>query len=317
MKILITGANGFVGRYLVKTLLKHKHDICAIGLNASDFLEQLGITVYKIDISDSEKLIECMKKEQPDAVVHLAAISNVYKSWDNPVLTAKTNIQGTINVLEALHNVNPKAKFLNVGSSDEYGLAAKRSIPLTEDVLCQPQNPYSISKYCAEQLVLQLGKYYKMHVIHVRPFNHFGPGQSKGFVISDFANQIVNIEKGMQSPIIKVGDLSAYRDFTFVTDVVEAYARLLENDAPDGVYNVCSGKAIKIEEILTMLISLSDTKISVEIDKDKFRPSEIAYFVGNYNKLKRVTGWEPEYDFRSGIKKALNYYRKFKGIFSK
>ncbi len=309
MKILVTGAGGFVGEYLVKLLVEHKHDITAVGLNHGSFLEELNIPTYTCDITDYVGLAGCMKEVSPDVVIHLAAISNVPMSWDKPVLTVDVNIKGTVNALMALAEVNSNGVFLNIGSSDEYGLAAKLGKALTEDVLCQPQNPYSISKYCAEQMVLQLGKKLGIKVIHTRSFNHFGPGQAKGFVTSDFASQIAAIERGEQEPIIRVGDLSAYRDFSFVSDIVEAYVDLIEYDVEPGVYNICSGTARKIEDVLNILVSLSTKNITVEKDVSRFRPSEVPYFVGNCDKLKKATSWNPKYDFKEGMAEVLAYWR--------
>jgi len=310
MKVLVTGAGGFVGEYLVRLLLEHKHQVVAMGVGNGEFLTVLKVPMYEVNILDYDAVLSCMKQEKPDAVVHLAAISNVPLSWNEPGLTIDVNIHGTVNVLEALTVVNPKAKFLNIGSSDEYGLAAKLGVPLTEDVLCQPQNPYAISKYCAEQMVLQLGKKNHMKVVHTRSFNHFGPGQAKGFVTSDFASQIAEIEKGIRRPIIKVGDLGAYRDFSFVSDVVTAYAALIECDVENGVYNICSGQARKVEEILETLVSLAKVKIDIEIDPEKFRPNDVPFFVGTCDKLKKATKWDSKYDFHKGLYEVLAYWRK-------
>lgn len=306
MKILVTGAGGFVGEYLVKLLKAHNHDIVAIGINNGTFLKELSIPTHVVNILDYPVLRETMQNVVPDAVIHLAAVSNVPISWNKPGLTIDVNIHGTVNVLQALYEVNPKAKFLNIGSSDEYGLTAKCGKPLTEDMPCQPQNPYSISKYCTEQMVLQLGKKYGMNVISTRSFNHFGPGQAKGFVVSDFASQIKAIEAGEQEPVIRVGDLSAARDFTFVSDVVEAYVSLIEKDVESGVYNVCSGKAMTVQEILAMMLHLSSKEIKVEIDEGKFRPSEVPFFVGCADKLSNATGWKVSTDIIDGLKNILN-----------
>lgn len=305
MKILVTGAGGFVGEYLVKLLKAHNHDIVAIGINNGTFLKELSIPTHVVNILDYPVLRETMQNVVPDAVIHLAAVSNVPISWNKPGLTIDVNIHGTVNVLQALYEVNPKAKFLNIGSSDEYGLTAKCGKTLTEDMPCQPQNPYSISKYCTEQMVLQLGKKYGMNVISTRSFNHFGPGQAKGFVVSDFASQIKAIEAGEQEPVIRVGDLSAARDFTFVSDVVEAYVSLIEKDVESGVYNVCSGKAMTVQEILDMMLHLSSKNIKVEIDEGKFRPSEVPFFVGCADKLSNATGWKVSTDIVDGLKNIL------------
>lgn len=309
MKVLVTGAGGFVGEYLVRRLLSRSHRVAAMGIGNGAFLKDMKVPVHEADILDVVAVEACMEEVAPDAVIHLAAISNVPFSWKKPGLTIDVNIHGTVNVLQALEKKNPAGIFLSIGSSDEYGLAAKSGIPLTEDVLCQPQNPYAISKYCAEQMVLQLGKKSGVKVIHTRSFNHFGPGQAKGFVTSDFASQIAAIERGEQEPVLHVGDLSASRDFTFVEDVVEAYVALIEQDVPGGVYNICSGKARKMQEILDQLVALSEVTISVVQDTDRMRPSEVPFFVGDARKLKAATGWQPRYDFEKGMEAVLEYWR--------
>lgn len=309
MRILVTGAGGFVGEYLVRRLLSHEHQVTAMGIGNGAFLQELKVPVHEVDILDEGAVKECMAEVCPDAVIHLAAISNVPLSWQKPGLTIDVNIHGTVNVLQKLAEVNPEGILLSIGSSDEYGLAAQSGVPLTEEVLCRPQNPYAISKYCAEQMVLQLGKKYGLKVIHTRSFNHFGPGQAKGFVTSDFASQIASIERGEQEPVLHVGDLSASRDFTFVADVVEAYAALVEQGVPAGVYNICSGKARKMQEILDQLVSLSKVEISVVQDPERMRPSEVPFFVGDAGKLKSATGWQPQYDFVHGMEAVLEYWR--------
>lgn len=305
MKILVTGASGFVGKYLVKLLLSHEHEVVALGLNNAN----LSIPVYEADILDYEAVLTCMKQVKPDAVIHLAAISNVPLSWENPGLTIDVNIHGTTNVFQALAEVNANGMFLSIGSSDEYGLTAKAGVPLTEDMLCQPQNPYAISKYCAEQMVLQLGKKYNMKVIHTRSFNHFGPGQAKGFVTSDFACQIAAIEKGLREPIIRVGDLSAYRDFLYVEDVVKAYVALIEENVSCGIYNICSGKSIQMKTILEQLLLQAKNKIEIAVDPKKYRPAEVPFFVGDCSKLKNATGWSSKISFGYGAELLLDYWR--------
>ena len=311
MKILITGAGGFVGKHLIKRLQDNHHELVALGIGCDkEEFQKKDIPLYAVDILDEEAVGQCMEEEKPDAVIHLAAISNVPLSWEKPGLTAEVNVKGTINVFLAFAHSNPKGVFLNIGSSDEYGLTAKQGIPLTEDMPCQPQNPYAISKLCAEQMLLQLGKKHSVKVISTRSFNHFGPGQAKGFVVSDFASQVAEIERGEREPVLKVGDLSAVRDFTFVTDVVDAYALLLEKNAPTGVYNICSGKAVKIQEILDVLLSLAKADIRVETDATKLRPAEVSYFVGNADKIEKATGWKINPKFYEQIDTSLFYWRE-------
>lgn len=270
MKIVVTGAQGFVGRYLVPALQQHGHTVVTMGHRCEQ----------DIDLLDGMAVLRCMEDVHPDAVVHLAAVSNVPYAWEHPQQTVEVNVGASIRVLEALAYVNPDGTFLGVGSSDAYGLTAK----------------------CGRRL--------GVCVIQTRSFNHFGPGQAKGFVVSDFASQIAAIERGEQPSVMCVGDLSAARDFTFVTDVVAAYVALLETEGiASGVYNVCSGQAHEICDVLDGLMQYSLAKIDVVKDASRFRPSEVPRFVGSAEKLRRATGWRPQVDFLDGLGRVLEDWR--------
>ena len=308
MKILITGAGGFVGKHLLKKLIELNYDVVAINRSYNAFLKSLNIPVYEIDILDFDTVFNCMKKEQPDVIIHLAAQSNVAISWNEPILTVNSNIEGSLNVYKAFFEVNPKGKFINIGSSDEYGLTAKEGIDLTEDMICRPQNPYSISKHCTETILLQLAKKDKVNVISTRSFNHFGPEQNKGFVVSDFTSQIAQIKKGLMKNTIYVGDLSASRDFLYIDDIVNAYIVMIKCNLSTGVYNVSSGKAIKIEDILKKLIQIADIDVEIIIDEKKFRPAEVKRFIGNSDKLKSLTDWDVLVNIDTGLKKTFDYW---------
>ena len=310
MKIVVTGAGGFVGGWLVPQLMKHGHTVSALGIGTSEILEHLSVPVHEVDILDVEAVRDCLSSETPDAVIHLAAISNVPVSWAKPQETIAVNVEGTVNVLSALAEVNPNACFLNIGSSDEYGLTAKEGKPLTEDMPCRPQNPYSISKLCAEQMVIQIGKKNGVRVVSTRSFNHFGPGQAKGFVVSDFASQIAAIERDEKEPVLHVGDLNAWRDFSYVGDVVAAYVALVESETAEGVYNVCSGEAIQVKDMLRRLLSMSRASIRVEQDTERFRPSEVPYFVGDGTRCKSVICESTGTDVDEGLARTLDWWRK-------
>ena len=312
MNVLVTGASGFVGAYLLQLLKEHGHEVTAIGLSVGELNGRFGVTAIEQDILNAEDLRYSFKHIHPEVVVHLAAISNVGLSWQNPALTVDVNIRGTLNVLEALRFANPTAKLINIGSSDEYGLSAQVGVPLTEEILCQPQSPYAITKYCAEQLCLQLANKYGIRLIQTRSFNHYGPGQGRGFVIPDFASQIVAMERGQVTPLLLVGNLEAYRDFTHVEDVVKAYVALVEHDVPSGVYNICSGKARKITDVLNQLLALAQIKIDIKRDVNRMRPSDVPYFVGNPQKIREATGWNAQYRFEQGLRDVLEYWRNCK-----
>ena len=309
MKILITGAAGFVGGHLIKAFAERGHKLAAIDLGTSPLFEEYGVVAHQADLLDKEAMLEVMAEEKPDAVVHLAAIANVPFAWEHPAKTMAVNVGGTATLLEALAEAVPGGKILTIGSSDAYGLTAKCGQPLTEEQPCQPQNPYSISKLCAEQLALQLAGKYGLTVIAARSFNHFGPGQKPGFVVSDFASQVAAIEKGEQEPVLSVGDLTAARDFTYIDDIIAAYVALTEKEIPTGIYNICSGKPRKIEEVLQGLLALSTKEIEVRKDPARMRPSEVPFFVGDGSKIFEAVGWQPKMDFQAGLKKTLDYWR--------
>lgn len=307
MKVLVTGAGGFVGKHLLKALLAKNHIIAALGIGCQA-LKGMPVALYEANILDFVAILEAMKAFKPDAVIHLAAQSNVPKSWNMPDETAKINIIGTINVFKAFSNVNINGKFINIGSGDEYGLTATKCSLLTEDMKCEPQNPYAISKLCAEQIVLQLGRLYGLNIISTRSFNHFGPYQQKGFVVSDFASQIAAIVLGKQKPKIKVGNVEVARDFLYVGDVVNAYIAMLENDVENGVYNVASGKSMVIEDILRTLIKLSNKEVEIIVDDSKVRKYDVKSFAGDNSKILKATNWKYDSNIEKCLKYTLDYW---------
>lgn len=313
MKIVLTGASGFVGSHLLKALTKRGHEIVAIGYHHQAAEQEKNAVRYILNLLDAEGIHTCLAKEKPDGIIHLAAQSNVSLSWKQINYTNELNINGTVNLLEAVAKICPRVKILNIGSSEEYGLTAKTERVLKETMPCAPQNPYAISKYCAGQLALQLGKKYGINLVHVRPFNHFGPGQKKGFVVSDFASQIAEIEAKKKEPIVKVGNLAAYRDFCFIEDIVEAYIRIMEERTENGIYNIASNRARKVEDILRELMKNSKEKIQIMQDTNKIRPLEIPYYIGSSEKLKEKTGWEVQSEFQEGLIKTLEWWRKKTG----
>ena len=307
MKVLVTGAGGFVGRYLLKALTNENYTIAALGIGCQS-LKCSPVSLYEVNILDFDAVLKAMKQFKPDAVIHLAAQSNVARSWENPVETTQINVIGTINVLKAFSLVKQSGKFINIGSGDEYGLTGSEYSLLSEDMKCKPQNPYSISKLCAEQMALQLGKQYGIKVISTRSFNHFGPYQQKGFVVSDFASQVAAIMLGKQEPEICVGNINVARDFLYVEDVVNAYGKLLKNDVPEGIYNVASGKSTEIKDILNVLIKLSNKDIQIIVDNNRLRKNDVKSFAGDNSKIIKAINWKYTSDYNEKLKKTLEYW---------
>lgn len=310
MRILVTGADGFVGRYLVDTLCHRGHEVIAGTLSPNDcFGVNKNIQQVTFNLLDKTSIHEALK-ERVEGVIHLAAQSMVQSSWTDPAQTVNVNVLGTIYLVEAVKRNCPDAKLITIGSSEEYGSAGNTGSPLVEDMPCLPQNPYAVSKFSAGQIALQMALKYHLQLIHVRPFNHFGPKQRRGFVISDFASQIADIEAGRTEPVLLTGDLSAQRDFTDVRDVVQAYALLMECKVENGVYNVCSGQPRSIESILEFLLSKSVKKIAVRRDMEKLRPSNVPLFVGSNKKIVTATGWKQVKRFEESVIDTVSWWRK-------
>lgn len=307
MRSLIIGAAGFVGYYLANELLNNGDEVYCTKLN-HEKIDNSKAKVVDLDICDAMAVKTVLAEVKPDAIYHLAAQSSVALSWKRPALTAQINIVGTINVLEAAREIVPEARILLVGSSEEYGpINLDRQIK--EDDISNPKNIYALTKLSVEHLGKMYAQAYKMNIFMTRSFNHIGPRQIPQFVVADFASQVAKIEAGEQEPIIRVGNLESYRDFTDVRDIVCAYRIIVNKSQTGEVYNVGSGHAIKIRDILDLLLSESKVKISVEIDNSRFRPIDIKKIEANVSKIESL-GWTRRYAIKDTIIDVLNYFRK-------
>lgn len=309
MKALIIGAAGFVGGYLSEHLLKCGYDVCATKLEHEKVNFDKRVSVCDLDILDEKAVTQLLDRENPDMIFHLAAQSSVKVSWERPALTADINVRGTINVLEAAHRASHGARILLVGSGEEYGYLKPEEIPVKEDTLLRAGNIYAVTKACQGMLGEVYSRAYGMDIIMVRAFNHIGPKQAPQFVISDFCRQVSRIEKGLSEPVMYVGNLSARRDFTDVRDIVRAYELLMRKGRSGETYNVGSGKAISIEEMLNKILSFSRSEIEVRIDSSKLRPSDVPIIAADISKISSDTGWVPEIAVDETIKNILDYWR--------
>lgn len=307
-KILVIGASGFVGPYLCKNLIDSGYDVFGSKLESQK--QNFNGQCVNLNILNEDEIIKTIDEIKPDYIIHLAAQSSVKLSWDNPSLTFNINVIGIINIFEALRKLNLRPRILIVGSSEEYGKVNKNLID--ENIETDPLNFYALSKVTQEKIALIYHKNYGFDVICARSFNHIGPGQSTQFVVSNFAKQIVDIEKTNKDGNIYVGNLSAKRDFSDVRDIVNAYRLLIEKGQNGQLYNVGSGKSIEISNILNKLISYSNAKITVVIDKTRFRPVDTPEIKANINKLKKDTGFEAKNDLNSTLKEILEYFRNKK-----
>ncbi len=308
-KVLITGATGFVGTHLTDYLSsKNEFEIYGTSLTEEKNPSE-KIKIEAIDLTGFESVKILVEKVKPDIVYHLAALTSPAESFNNPTPVVLGNIEIQMNLLNAVRNAGLSPRILIVSSADIYGLVDPKNLPLNESAPLRPVSPYAVSKAAQDLLGLQYSLSYKMDIVRVRPFNHTGPGQPPGFVIPSFAKQIAEIEKGSKEPVLKVGDLSAKRDFTDVRDVIKAYVSLMDNGQIGEVYNIGSGKSYEIRNLLDMLLSFSDKKIEVGQDPDKLRPINIPDAYCDYTKLENLAGWKPEIPIEQTLKDTLEYWR--------
>ena len=305
-KVLVTGVDGFVAGYLSDYLFKSGYDV--YGTTISETYKNDKIKIFKMNLLDAENVSDVIKNISPNMILHLAGQSAVGLSWQKPVLTIDVNVNGTLNLLEAVRINNINSRILIIGSSDQYGTIKPEDCPIKETQLQNPQSPYGISKKTQEEIGKLYVKAYKMNIIFVRAFNHIGARQGKNFVVPDFASKIVKIEKSAV-PVLKVGNLDTLRDFTDVRDIVRGYLMLLESGKIGESYNIGSGNVIKIKDILKKLINLSSKKIKIEIDKEKFRPVDVPIVQCDNSKIKKDTGWSPEISIDETLKEVLEYWR--------
>jgi GDP-4-dehydro-6-deoxy-D-mannose reductase len=305
--IVITGGGGFVGRWLLKELQIAHPERSVVVWDQQIANLPAGVEGIAVDITRPETYRDSLRQTQPQWIVHLAAIVAVPVALKDPALTHRVNVEGTRQLLEAIEATTPQTQMLVTSSSDIYGQGSETPLPELPLAEAQPTNPYAQSKWDMEKII---EADFNDRVIRVRPFNHIGPGQAIPAATASFASQIAAIEQGKQEPILTVGNLEAKRDFTDVRDVVRAYRLLLEKGKVGEVYHVASGKAVSIQTILDQLLALSSARITVQPDPERMRPSDTSVVVGDASKLKKATGWQPEYSLETTLRDILEYWRQ-------
>ena len=299
-RALITGSLGFVGQYLRRELEESGYVVWGLDL-------QSGERTMQADLLDSTQLAEAVRQAQPDAVFHLAGQADVAKSWQIPQKTIEINVIAVINLMEAVRAFRPETRLVIVGSSDQYGNLGAAGQRVTEGLETRPQTPYAVSKKAQEEMARVYVRAYGMNICMTRSFNHGGAGQRLGFLIPDFAAGIVRVERGEAA--LKVGNLTARRDFTHVKDVVRAYRLIAEKGRPGEVYNVGSGKTWSAQEILDKLCAMASCPIPVEQDPAKLRPSDTPVICCDHTKLTNDTGWVPQIPLEEILHDTLEYFR--------
>ncbi len=299
-RVLVTGADGFVGRHLCRALEASGAAVTAMR-GAPRRGPNDGPDGPAIDVRDAPAVAACVEDARPDAIAHLAGISSVARSYSEPRLTYEINGLGALNVCRAAKAAG--ARLLLVSSGEVYGALPGDAVA-TEETPVAPTSPYSASKVVAEVIALQMARSENLAVVCARPFNHLGAGQAPAFAVPSFARQLVAAERAGQMATLRVGNLEPIRDFSHVDDVVEAYLLLLERGVPGEAYNVCAGQGLSIAQVLEELIALSGTPARVEIDPARLRPTDIPRLVGSAAKL-RALGWTPRRSLRVALADVL------------
>jgi GDP-4-dehydro-6-deoxy-D-mannose reductase len=295
-KILLVGGTGFVGSHF-----------------ANEFRDQYSITVVgrEIDVCQPESLSAFIRKVQPDAVVHLAAITTLKESFADPSLTYATNFTGTLNLLSALRENHFRGRLLNVSSSEVYGLLNESDLPVTESLLTRPLSPYAVAKIASEALCYQWSQVEEFEIISARPFNHIGPGQSSRFAIADFGKQIAAIKLGLAEPVMNVGDIDTTRDFTDVRDICAAYDLILQSEKNGEIYNVCSGIERSVRSLILRMCELVDIEVELRVDSARMRLSDQRRVRGSYQKLSADTGWQPNIAIDKTLLDIVEYWIEY------
>ncbi len=314
MRVLITGIAGFVGSHLSDLLLDAGFEVTGISYPGFPLHRISGhldkIDLFQADILSPQEMEEVFRISRPERVYHLAAVSSVRQSWKNRRQTMETNVIGTMNVLEAAREMSVSPRVLVVSTSEVYGTVPEEDQPVLEQYPMLPSSPYAASKAAQELLGYQYSAGEGVHTVIVRAFNHTGPGQDGEFVCSSFARQIARAEKGLTEPVVEVGNLAARRDFSDVRDMVGAYHAALENGRSGGLYNICSGKAHSIEELLQMMLGMSETTLEVRQSPELMRPLDIPLILGSNRRFTEEVGWEPAIPIETTLRDLLDYWRE-------
>ncbi|MNS22421.1 GDP-6-deoxy-D-mannose reductase [compost metagenome] len=309
--VLVTGGSGFVGPYLIAALEAANRPVVALGhaperVAGAPWPPAVSPTWVDVDLRDRSAIDRLIADVQPAEIYHLAGLSSVADSFADPAPTYEVNVMGTLYLLDAVRRFARDSRVLSISSAEVYGGLTS---PLTESCPFYPANPYAASKVAAEMIAVEQHRSHGLQVIRARAFNHTGPGQLARFVVASFAKQIAQIEAGRQAPVMGVGNLSARRDFLDVRDVVDAYVALMGHGEAGRAYNVCSGRAVAMQDILDGFLAEAKVTITVEVDPALVRPVDVPELVGSHAALSAATGWAPRIPLRQTLADVLAYWR--------
>ncbi len=307
MRVLLTGVAGFAGRHLATLLVADGQEVW--GLTRAAPVDLPGVTPVVADLADEAATRRAVLDTAPAVIYHLAAASSPAQSVRDPVGTLRDNLLGTAALLQAALACRPRPRVLLVTTSEVYG-APRTTAPLTEDAPCDPLHPYAVSKLAVHHLGRQYCRTAGLDVIEARPFNHFGPGQRQGFVVPDFAAQVAAVAAGRQEPLLRVGDLSAAKDFTDVRDIVRGYRDLAEQGEPGVAYHLCSGRATSVGWILHTLARLAGVTIRTAPHPERLRPEPTPIVCGSFERARQAVGWRPRIGLETSLADVLAEWRE-------
>lgn len=310
-KILITGGSGFVAKHFIDLMTTTHPEVAVVGVDivkpatVTWRSKTLKLNFKKINLLNRKRLDTIIRDFKPDSVLHLAALSSVVFSQENPVESFCNNTNIFLNLVESLRHYSPRARLLSVGSSQEYG-KSDNPRPLKESDVLHPTNPYGIARVSQEMLAVMYAKNFHMNIILTRSFNHVGIGQKPEFVIASFVNQFAMAKKrGCRSLGLHTGNINLVRDFTDVKDVVIAYAMLLKSGQPGEIYNICSGRGVSLRDVISLLETITGIKARILVDKTLRRSDDPQKIVGDYSKIHAATGWKPRISLKNTLTEMI------------
>lgn len=319
MRSLVTGAAGFAGSHLTERLLRAGREVFGLtqaGQGRDNLCEALAgaqagrLTLIEGDLLDRPLLMDVMKDVRPVEVYHLAALSSVRQSLEDPAATFGVNVQGTQALLDAALAAGSRPRILYVSSAEAYGESARSPRPLVEEDPLLPVTPYGTSKAAAEQVACRYGWERGLHIVRVRPFPHTGPRHATQFVYPDLARQLAEIRAGTREPALDVGNVEVRRDLTDVRDMVAAYVLAVERGEPGAVYNLCSGRTWALREVLDLLIALSGVRVRVSVRQERLRPQDLEVLAGDATAFRQRTGWCPGLPLERTLADLLAYWQE-------
>lgn len=308
MRVLVLGANSFSGTWMCRYLLEQGCDV--IGTWAHRPPEELeGITWERLNLLHQDSIRAVLEAHRPERIFNFSNLSSVGKAWQNPGETVEVNVNGAINLFEAIRSAAISPTTVLIGAGEEYGRIPFDRMPVRETENAHPANIYAASMACQTMMARIYCKAYGMRLIIARIFNVIGPGQADRFVVSDFCRQGVECERADETGIIHVGNINAQRDFTDIRDLVRAFWLLSEKGRAGEIYNVGTGRAVSIRDVLECIREHLNTDVTLQVDKDRLRPLDCPKLEGSTEKLKNDTLWEPEISLEQSVTDILDYWR--------